>query len=123
MEKRLSKKTATESDRLLRIMQQAILADVRTSTPDLTTRQLTLLLTTYLDEGPHTVRQVASHMNVSKPTISRALDRLSELRMMARLPDPKDRRSILIAPTDAGKAFVRNYRATMAAAAKTYEAA
>ena len=47
--------------------------------PDLTMRQLAVLLTVYITAPPHTVRGLAANLNISKPAVTRALDRLSDL--------------------------------------------
>ena len=52
----------------------SMLAQVRDDDPDLTTRQMAILLTIYLDPAPHTVRGLAAHLGVTKPVITRALD-------------------------------------------------
>ena len=49
---------------------------VRGDNPDLTARQLGVLITCYTQDGQHTVRGLAEEFNVSKPAITRALDRL-----------------------------------------------
>ena len=54
-----------------------IVALVRRDGPDLSARQMGVFLTSYLDEEAQTVRGLAAKLNVSKPAITRALDRLS----------------------------------------------
>jgi DNA-binding MarR family transcriptional regulator len=72
-----------------------------------------VLLTVYLTEGPHTVRGLAAALNVSKPAITRALDRLGELDLARRKTDPADRRSVLVQRTVKGAAFLREIRTVM----------
>ena len=79
-------------------------------------RQLGVFLTCYLQEGAHTVRGLAAELNVSKPAITRALDRLGELDLARRKVDPADRRSVLVQRTLKGAAFLRDMRAIMAEA-------
>ena len=83
---------------------------------DLTARQFGVVLTVYLTAGPHTVRGLAAGLNVSKPAITRALDRLGELSLVRRKVDPMDRRSVLVQPTEAGEVFLAELRHVMAAA-------
>ena len=66
--------------------------------------------------GPHTVRGLAAALNISKPAISRALDRLGELDFVRRKLDPVDRRSVLLLQTSAGQAFLNDLREMMARA-------
>src|SRR3546814_6220758 len=57
---------------------------VRSGRPDLTNRQMALMLTVYIGAGPHTVRGLAEALNVSKPVITRALNKLSALGYLRR---------------------------------------
>ncbi|MEK9725321.1 MAG: MarR family transcriptional regulator [Rhodospirillaceae bacterium] len=93
----------------LDIWRRAIVASVRADAPDLSARQIALLLTVYLAPPPHTVRGLAALMNVSKPAITRAVNRLSELQLVRRKTDDADRRSVLIQRTVRGSVFLREY--------------
>ncbi|NQU61537.1 MAG: MarR family transcriptional regulator, partial [Rhodospirillales bacterium] len=86
----------------LDIWRQAIISSVRLDAPDLSARQMGLLLSVYLTPPPHTVRGLAKILNVSKPAITRAVSRLSELGLARRKTDDKDRRSVLIQRTVKG---------------------
>jgi DNA-binding MarR family transcriptional regulator len=59
------------------------------------------------------VRGLAADLNISKPAITRALDRLGELDFARRKIDPQDRRSILVQRTTRGAAFLRDLRNIM----------
>jgi DNA-binding MarR family transcriptional regulator len=106
-------------DALLNVLRDTVVALVRRDGPDLSARQLGVLLTVYLTDGPHTVRGLAAELKVSKPAITRALDRLGELDLARRKVDPMDRRSVLVQRTLKGAAFLRDLRTTMAEAATT----
>ena len=95
------------------VLRGTILALVRRDDVDLTSRQLGVFLTVYLTAGPHTVRGLAAELNVSKPAITRALDRLGELDLVRRKVDPMDRRSVLVQRTLKGQAFLRDLRGIM----------
>jgi DNA-binding MarR family transcriptional regulator len=69
---------------------------------DLSSRQIALLLTVYLDMPPHTVRGLAHKLSVSKPVVSRALDTLGKLELVARRRDDKDRRNVIVQRTVKG---------------------
>jgi len=103
-------------DQFVGILKDTIVALVRRDGPDLSARQLGVLLTVYLHEGPHTVRGLAKELNVSKPAITRALDRLGELDFARRKTDPADRRSVLVQRTVKGAALLREMRTIMAEA-------
>ena len=59
----------------LEIWRAATLESVRRDTPDLSARQMAVLLTVYLSSAPQTVRGLAEQLKVSKPAITRALSR------------------------------------------------
>lgn len=102
----------------LDLWRRAIVESVRIDAPDLSARQMALLLTVYLTPPPHTVRGLASALNVSKPAITRAIDRLGELGMVRRKPDENDRRSVLIQRTVKGSVFLREFGELVVAAAE-----
>jgi len=101
------------TDQSVGILRDTIVALVRRDGPDLSARQLGVFLTCYLQDGAHTVRGLASDLNVSKPAITRALDRLGELDLARRKVDPMDRRSVLVQRTLKGQAFLRDLRGIM----------
>ncbi len=95
----------------------AIVESVRRDSPDLSARQMALLLTVYMTPPPHTVRGLAADLNVSKPAVTRALDRLSELGMIKRKIDDADRRSVLVQRTVKGSVYLREFADIIVAAA------
>ena len=108
-------------DQFVGILRDTVVALVRRDGPDLSARQLGVFLTVYLGEGPHTVRGLAASLNVSKPAITRALDRLGELDLARRKTDPQDRRSVLVQRTVKGAALLREMRSIMGEAAAAAE--
>ena len=106
-------------ENLVGVLRDTVVALVRRDGPDLSARQLGVFLTCYLQEGAHTVRGLAAELNVSKPAITRALDRLGELDLARRMVDPMDRRSVLVQRTLKGTAFLRDLRGIMAEAQTT----
>ena len=99
------------SDSMINTLRDTIVSMVRRDGPDLSARQLGVYLTCYLQEGPHTVRGLAADLNVSKPAITRALDRLEDLRLVKRVRDPMEGRSVLICRTPDGKTSLRELSA------------
>ena len=102
----------------LDIWRRAIVKSVRLDAPDLSARQMSLLLTVYLTPPPHTVRGLANLLKVSKPAITRAVNRLTGLDMVRRKPDPDDKRSFLIQRTVRGSVFLREFGDLIVTAAK-----
>lgn len=105
--------TNQNAEQLVAMLRETVVALVRRKGTDLSARQLGVFLTCYLREGPHTVRGLAAELNVSKPAITRALDRLGELELARRKIDPMDRRSVLVQRTLKGAAFLRDLRSIM----------
>lgn len=85
---------------------RAIQALVRSDVRDLSTRQLGILTTLAVEPELNTVRGLAIHLRISKPAVTRALNRLEEEGLAKRRPDPTDRRSVLLAILPAGRAFL-----------------
>jgi DNA-binding MarR family transcriptional regulator len=108
--------TSASTDQLVGVLRDTIVALVRRDGPDLSARQLGVFLTCYLTEKAHTVRGLATDLQVSKPAITRALDRLSEFELVRRKVDPADRRSVLVQRTLKGSSFLRELHAIMAEA-------
>jgi DNA-binding MarR family transcriptional regulator len=94
-------------------LRETVVALVRRDSADLSARQLGVFLICYLNDGDHTVRGLAAEMSVSKPAITRALDRLGEFDLARRKTDPQDRRSVLVQRTAKGAAFLREIRGFM----------
>ena len=114
------------ADQLVAILKHTTVALVRREGQDLSARQLGVFLTCYLQDGAHTVRGLAADLNVSKPAITRALDRLGEADLARRKVDPMDRRSVLVQRTLKGTAFLRDLTKILSeasAAAKKGQAA
>jgi DNA-binding MarR family transcriptional regulator len=101
------------SDAQVGLLRDTVVALVRRDGIDLTARQLGVFLTCYLNDGPHTVRGPAASLDVSKPAITRALDRLGGLDLARRKVDPLDRRSVIVQRTAKGSSFLRGLRSIM----------
>ena len=82
---------------------------VRSGEPDLTNRQMALMMIVYIVSGPHTVRGLADKLNVSKPVITRALNKLGALGYLRRERDEADRRNIFITRTSKGAHFLDGF--------------
>jgi DNA-binding MarR family transcriptional regulator len=107
---------------IMHILKDAMVASVSSNGPDLSARQLTVFLKVYLEPGTeHTVRGLAGDLNVSKPAITRALDRLAEFDFTKRQVDPTDRRSVIAKTTPTGSAYLRTLSGYMADVSKRAE--
>ena len=123
MPRRAPRAELVPADATLAAYHLATAAMVRGDRPDLTARQMAILLAVYLGEGPHTVRGMAADLAISKPAVTRALDRLGDLDLTRRKIDPADRRSVLVQRTPKGAAYLRELRGILVAARAAAEAA
>lgn len=97
------------SEQALKSWMNALIGYVRSGQPDLTNRQMALMLLVYLTPGPHTVRGLASLLGVSKPVITRALNTLGSLGYLRRVRDEADRRNVFVAQTNTGQEFLESF--------------
>lgn len=109
---RTERKSRTES---LEFWYRVTLKTVQADIPDLSARQLAMLMTIYLEKGPHTVRSLAAHLQVTKAAISRATDSLCKLGFIERKPDYRDKRSVILARTSAGIHYLSRFADTIQA--------
>ncbi len=70
---------------------------------------MALMMTIYILPAPHTVRGLAEQLNVSKPVITRALNKLSALGYLRRERDAADRRNIFVTQTAKGAQFLDGF--------------
>ena len=100
----------------LGLWRTALIASVRQDGPDLSARQMAIMLQVYLTDPPHTVRGLAATLNISKPAVTRALDRLSLLGFIKRKRDAEDKRSVLVQRTVKGSVFLSDFAELVVAA-------
>ncbi len=81
---------------------------VRRDGRDLTARQLTTLLTVYLQDEVHSVSSLARMLNISRPGVTRILDRLVDAELVSRAEDAADRRRVLVYRTPSGTQYMRD---------------
>lgn len=93
----------------LHLLHETVLSEVRDAEPDLTFRQMAILLTIYLEPPPHTVRGLAARLAVTKPVITRALDTMGRLKLVSRRRDEADRRNVLVRRTVEGSLYVERF--------------
>lgn len=92
---------------------------MRSDDPDLTSRQMSVVLSVYMTDPPHTVRGLAADLNLAKPVITRALDTLSKKGLVKRAKDDRDGRSIVVARTVKGAVFLSELSDRIVAADKS----
>jgi DNA-binding MarR family transcriptional regulator len=102
----------------LALWHRVLVRGLNRSLPDLTTRQFALFLEVYLEPQPHTVRGLAKTLNMSKPAVTRAVDRLEKLEFVRRKVDESDKRSVLVQRSVTGSVFLREFADMAAEAAR-----
>ncbi len=90
------------------LLRGTMLELVRRDGRDLTARQLTTLLTVYLQDDVQSVSSLANMLNISRPGVTRILDRLVEADLVSRAEDAADRRRVLVHRTPQGVRYMRD---------------
>jgi DNA-binding MarR family transcriptional regulator len=104
---------ALNTAQALKLWHDVSLALVRDDEPDLSVRQVCILLTIYLEAPPHTIRDLARKLGVSKPVVTRALDSMGKLDLVSRRRDEKDRRNVLVQRTVKGALYLERLADTI----------
>lgn len=71
---------------------------------------MTAALATIERHGPMTPSELAARERIQRPTATRVLARLEEMGLIARTPDPQDRRSSLVSVTPDATALMAEQR-------------
>jgi DNA-binding MarR family transcriptional regulator len=98
---------AVAQDDLVDTLRNTLLTLVRRDGRDLTARQLTAFLAIYTQDTTLTVSSLAEMMNISRPGVTRVMDRLVHFDLISREEDREDRRRVLARRTARGAAFYR----------------
>ena len=108
-------------DEALELWRETLSATVRDDGPDLSARQMAIVLTVYTSPPPHSVRALAEILGIAKPAVTRALDRLSILGFIRRTRDDADRRIVHVQRTVKGAVFLSQFADQIAVAADGIE--
>jgi DNA-binding MarR family transcriptional regulator len=79
---------------------------IKSGSADLSTRQLAILLTIYVDAGPHTPKKIAAEVKISKAATSRAISTLCRYGFIKRKQDENDRRVTHLQRTVSGSVYL-----------------
>ncbi len=93
----------------LELWHRVNLGSVLSAGADLSARQMAILTTVYMETGPHTVRSLAQHLDITISPVTRALDTLGRHGLVDRGPDPADKRSVLVHRTAQGSRFLSDF--------------
>lgn len=94
------------SGQALHLLHQVAFSMVKGDEKDLTQRQIAILLEIYLTPPPHTIRDLAAKLKVTKPVITRALDTMGDMGLVDRRRDENDKRNVLVQRTVSGSIYV-----------------
>jgi DNA-binding MarR family transcriptional regulator len=94
--------------RYLGLIRGTMLDLVRRDGRDLTTLQLTTLMAVYLQDEVYSVGALAKMLNISRPGVTRILDRLVKAKLVSRAGNPEDRRVVLVSRTTEGARYVND---------------
>jgi len=103
----------------MRLWHDVSLAQVHDDAPDLSLRQMAILLTIYLETPPHTIRGLAAKLRVTKPVITRALDSMGKFGLVNRRRDEKDKRNVLVQRTVKGVLYLEKLADLIGATSET----
>jgi DNA-binding MarR family transcriptional regulator len=105
----------------LELWRRVLIANLRVTGGDLTSRQLALLLTVYMTPAPRTSRGLADFLGVSPPVVNRAVYRLNKLGVLRRKIDRSDRRRAVVHRTVKGAVFLRDFADLVAATGRALD--
>lgn len=88
---------------------RALIANLRLPGPDLSARQLAVLLQVYTAPPPHTVVALAGAFGVPHQSLSRAVASLERLGLVSRVRDARDRRVAHLQRTVKGAVYLRDF--------------
>lgn len=93
-------------------------ASLKCMSLDLSARQTVILLTVYLESGPHSIKSLSKLLSISKPAVCRAVDVLENARLIRRVPDRQDKRKILLLHTAKGSGYLHELAGIIMQASK-----
>jgi DNA-binding MarR family transcriptional regulator len=96
-----------DDDTLLHHLRKMVLVMLKEEGRDLDCRDLAVLLISIDLAQPDPQYRLAEQLNIARPIVSRIVDKLELLELVARFPNPNDRRSVLVIPSAKGRALGR----------------
>lgn len=105
----LPRPAPTRAVRALTFWHEVTCRALREMQEDLSARQTGILLTVYLEQGPHSIKSIAQALHISKPAVCRAVDVLERLKFVKRSRDKNDKRNVLLQRTVKGSVFLSEF--------------
>jgi DNA-binding MarR family transcriptional regulator len=100
----------------LMLWKDVLLENVQSRQPDLTNRQMAVLLVVYTSKHAQTVGSLVAALALPEPTVSRSVIALEALGYLKRCRHPTDARRTLMTSTALGAAFLAHLESTIAKA-------
>jgi DNA-binding MarR family transcriptional regulator len=100
---------ASQAMTSLEMMRRVSADTLQGGSADLTARQFALLLSIFMQPGPHAVRDLSKTLGLPKPAVTRALDVLERQGFVRRKRDRDDRRDVSVHRTVKGAVFLYDY--------------
>ena len=100
---------ASQAMTSLEMMRRVSADALQGETADLTARQFALLLSIFMQPGPHAVRDLSRALGLPKPAVTRALDVLERQGFVRRKRDRDDKRDVSVHRTVKGAVFLYDY--------------
>jgi DNA-binding MarR family transcriptional regulator len=97
-------------DAVLEWLRRIFWSVVRNGDPDLTTRQLALLLLAQDSLKPIGLKEVAMTLKIPKPSVTRAIDRLQFLQLIDRRPSSEGGKQLTLHLSGQGENYIQMMR-------------
>lgn len=107
--KPLPKRTNSKAMLALQFWHESLVKSLESLPLDLSTRQMAILLHSYISENLHSVKTIHEELGISKPAICRALDVLEQNKLIKRQRDKNDKRNVYIQRTVKGSVYLSEF--------------
>lgn len=115
----LPKPTPSRALKALSFWHEVTVQSLKHMPCDLSSRQIGILLSVYLEGAPHSIKSLSDALGVSKPAVCRAIDSLEKLKLVKRQRDKDDKRNVLINRTVKGSVFLSEFADIIVNVSKT----
>ncbi len=76
---------------------------------DFSPRQMCILLQIYLQEGPHSIKSLSEKLYLPKASVCRAVDTLSQAKLVKRRKAEDDKRNVFVQRTLQGSVYLSSF--------------
>lgn len=97
---------ANQTIESLSLWSKILLHSMKEAKLDLSTRQMAILLSVYLDKQVHSVKSLSETLGISKAAVCRALDVLCKEGLVKRKREEEDKRQVSLTKTIKGMCYL-----------------